>query len=107
MKSMAGFKTKPLGLVAGGLAVLAWGNTPLAQGQSNLIRDGRIGFVVTNFRYALAPDLPAACPQGFSRGPRDVYAATPEGARRPDESDEDYTRRTTAGARKMMLAPNG
>jgi hypothetical protein len=76
---------------------------------TGVFHDGRAGFVVTHFKYALAPDAreSGACPAGLSQGPRDAYAASTEGRRRDGESDQDYTRRNTQGARALMLAPNG
>src|SRR5262245_1123969 len=94
--------TLRVGAVAlGALAVTA---LSVAAGQ-----DDRLGFVITDISYALSSskDATEMCPKGLSLGPRDLFAATPEGKRHEGESDADYTRRLGAGAQAFVTAPNG
>ena len=97
-------------LALGGLAVTALNSAPPASaGPSSPVQEGKLGFVVADISYGLsnAKDAAVMCPKGLSLGPRDIFAATPEGQRRKDESDADYTRRLGAGAQTFMTAPNG
>jgi hypothetical protein len=97
-------------LALGALALMAMNLAPQAAAEpSNLIHDGKLGFVVADISYGLSnsKDAEVMCPNGLSLGPRDIFAATPEGKRRPDESDADYTRRLSAGAQTVMTAPDG
>jgi len=73
------------------------------------IKDGKVGFVVTDFGFALSKDADqtGACPDGWTLGNRELYQATPEGKRREGESDQDYTRRIAAGSQSLAVAPNG
>ena len=82
---------------------------PAAAEPTGLVHEGKLGFVVTDFSYGLSTSRDAAvmCPKGLSLGPRDIFAATPEGQRRKDESDADYTRRLGVGAQPIMTAPTG
>ena len=98
------------GLILSGVALLAAGApTPPATGQPTFVQNGKAGFVVAHFMYALSEDanVTRACPKGMTKGLRDVYAATPEGQRRKEETDEEYTRRINQGARALSNAPNG
>ena len=77
--------------------------------QKEIARNGEIGFVVTEIAYALGPDAKDSgnCPNGMTRGIRDViaaYAKTPAGLRREGETDQLYQRRILVGAH---TAPNG
>lgn len=93
MSSAKTFRYGAAGLVFGGLAVLA--AVAPAQSQSNLIQDGKAGFVIADIEYALT-DLAGselACPDGLSMGAFQAYAATPEGQQREDESDQEYRQR--------------
>lgn len=73
------------------------------------LRDGQAGFVVTDFNYALGPDHAetGACHQGFSKSSEEIYAASPEGQRRPGEDDEQYGERIEDGGRAIAQAPDG
>lgn len=75
----------------------------------DFVRDGRAGFVVSHIAYALGPDAEEAgtCPRGMTRNYHEIYAATPEGRRRPGESDEAYQERLDGGARRLASAPSG
>jgi hypothetical protein len=64
--------------------------------QKEILRSGQMGFVVTEFAYALGPDAATACPAGLSGGVRGMVASlskTPAGLRRPDETQQAYERR--------------
>lgn len=73
------------------------------------VRDGRAGFVVTDFNYALGPDHSetGACKTGFSKSSEEIYAASPEGQRRRGEDDEQYGERIQDGGRTVARAPDG
>ena len=101
-------------LSLGALAVLAggaawWWHASEAEDPGALVRDGEIGFVLTDMRYVAGPhaDEAGTCPEGMSKNLVQIYSATPEGAQRPGESDEAYTQRSEAAARTMASAPDG
>jgi hypothetical protein len=98
-----------VGLVGVILSIARAGGPPAAEFPTTVFQDGKAAFVVTKFKYALAPDASetGACPEGMSTGTRAAFMASPEGKRRDGESDQDYTRRLTQGARALMLAPSG
>jgi hypothetical protein len=78
-----------------------------AELQDQILRDGRMGFVVTEIAYALGPDGDVACPSGMSGGVRGAINAlmkTPAGQRAEDESADRYERRLE---RLVHTAPNG
>jgi len=110
MNAISTIRLSAAALAFGGLAVLAPSLTPqAAPEQSSRIQDGKLGFIVSDISYGLsnAKDAAAMCPKGLSLGPRDLFAATPEGKRRAEESDTDYTKRLAAGGNAFMTAPNG
>jgi hypothetical protein len=70
--------------------------------QSGAIVDGKAGFVVTQFAYALSDDASktGACPNGLTTGYRnigDVMQGHPVLQRRPDETDTGFSQRTSSG----------
>lgn len=75
---------------------------------NEVFRNGEAGFVVTQIRYGLGNDAnDGACPAGLSGGVRGLvasYAKTPEGARKPGETNDAYERRTAIA---VNTAPNG
>lgn len=77
--------------------------------EAPFVRDGKAGFVVSDFAYALSGDAgeTGACPSGTSRNLEEIFAMTPQGKRRKGESDEDYAARLREGARALATAPNG
>lgn len=78
-----------------------------AQGGS-FLRDGEVGFVVTQFAYALGPDSDeSACPAGMSKDVSQIFGTSPEGQRRPGEGDEEYSKRLENGGKAISAAPDG
>jgi hypothetical protein len=73
------------------------------------VKDGKVGFVVTDFGFALSKDAneTGACPDGWTLGNREVFQVTPEGKRRDGETDQEYTRRIGIGSQALSAAPNG
>ncbi len=71
--------------------------------------NGVLGFVVSDIRYALSDDAEetGACPAGMSLTVAEALAQTPEGKRRPGESENDYNRRLWWSANQMMKLENG
>jgi hypothetical protein len=63
------------------------------------------GFVVSHFGMALsrAASETGACPRGMTRGPAEIFAATPQARRRKGESDAEYSRRLEAGAFSVII----
>lgn len=81
----------------------------IALADTTFVRDGRAGFVVSDIKFALAPDAveSGACPGGLSRNLQEVFEATAEGKRKQNESDKAYGDRLQQAARKLGTAPNG
>jgi hypothetical protein len=79
------------------------------QTQAPFIQGGKAGFVISHFEYALSKgaEMPGACPKGLSLTTADIYARTPEGKRRPNETDEQYGKRIDAGARALSRSADG
>ncbi len=77
-------------------ALLAVPNIGDAESQTNLIQDGRAGFVVHAFGSAGARGE-TECPAGRSLGFRQIFEQTPEGQRQESETDEQYTARLFTG----------
>src|SRR5580698_6745421 len=88
-----------VGLSASSLATIA------AAEQTNFILDGQTGFVVSSIGYA-GFQGETLCPNGRSKGYREIFALSPEGQRHEGESDEDFTRRLDQGAQDIS-APKG
>lgn len=77
--------------------------------QKEIVRNGKVGFVVTEFAYALGPDAKdsGACPAGMTGGVRGLVEAlgkTPAGQRQDGENEQTYERRLS---RIVNTAPNG
>lgn len=99
-------------LAVGGVAVVSAGLFalwPRAGATTGLLRDGEVGFVLTEIAYVTGPhaDEAGTCPQGMSQNHVEVYGATPEGARRLGESDQDYSARLEASVQLLGNAPDG
>jgi hypothetical protein len=79
------------------------------QAAPEFVRDGVAGFVVSDFKYALADDAArsGACPRGLSLDMEEIFARTPSGKRRKGESDEAYAGRLRAGSIALSTAPDG
>lgn len=78
-----------------------------AELQKEILRNREMGFVVTEFAYALGPDASEACPAGLSGGVRamtEALSKTAAGQRAPDEKQDAYDRRLS---RLVHTAPNG
>lgn len=78
-----------------------------AELQKEVLRNGHMGFVVTEFAYALGPDAKEACPTGLSGGVRamtEALSKSPTGQRGANEDQESYERRLS---RLAHTAPNG
>lgn len=76
---------------------------------SDAVRDGELGFVLTDIAYIVGPhaDEGGTCPGGMSKNLVEVFSATPEGARRAGESDQEYSDRIEAAGRTLGTAPDG
>jgi hypothetical protein len=73
-----------------------------------LVRDGQVGFVVTQFAYAVGTDgNDVSCPAGMSKNIAEIFGETPEGERTSVETDEAYSKRQEAGGKAMSNAPDG
>lgn len=82
---------------------------PTEEVRSQVFRDGRAGFVVTEIAYALGPDAKdsGACPTGMTGGLSrliEAYAKTPPGQRGIGEAQQSYERRLRAA---VNTAANG
>ncbi|HEY9545095.1 MAG TPA: hypothetical protein VIR56_03755 [Solimonas sp.] len=77
--------------------------------QPEFVRNGTAGFVVSDIRYALAPDADPAkvCPQGFSLNVEQIFAKTAQGKRHRGESDKDYAARLRDGGKLGSTAKTG
>ncbi|MDX2276640.1 MAG: hypothetical protein NW206_14405 [Hyphomonadaceae bacterium] len=73
---------------------------------ASLVREGKLGFIVSSIRYALADDPVAsgACPAGMSANFLETYARQPGAQRRAEESERDFERRSFTEA---MTGPGG
>jgi len=80
-----------------------------AQAEVPFVRDGQAGFVVADIKFALAADAAqsGACPAGMAMNLQEIYALTPEGKRRGGETEDAYSNRLNAAARKLGTAPDG
>lgn len=103
-------------MIAGGgviLAAIAAGayavSADTASAENGFVRGGEAGFVVTRFAYALGPDAEktGSCPTGMSKNVAEIYAATPEGQRRPNEGDEEYGKRMEDGGKAISANARG
>jgi hypothetical protein len=108
MKVMTGLWIAGTTLALAAIAVMASDSGPSTD-QAGLVHNGRVGFIVTDFAFALSKDASetGACPHGWTLGLREQYAATPDGQRHDGESDQDFARRLAAGTQKLATAPNG
>lgn len=88
---------------------LLWSEKGSARDPNALVRDGEIGFVLTDFGYALGPDSEETdfCPDGMSLNLVEAFQMMPEGARRPGETDDGYGKRIEAGGQALAFAPDG
>ncbi|MFV8816416.1 hypothetical protein [Haliea sp. E17] len=77
--------------------------------EPGFVRDGRAGFVVSYIEYALADDFSenGACPAGSPLNLVEIHQLTPQGQRRPGESDEDYLERMQQAARQLGTSADG
>ncbi len=71
-----------------------------AEGQTNLIQDGKIGFVLHQFGGAGTAGE-QVCPDGRSVGYRQQFEQSPEGQRREGETDDEYGARLQRGGMAM------
>ncbi len=80
-----------------------------ARGDAPFLHEGEAGFVISRIAFALPDDAleTGACPQGMAKNVREIFAATEEGKRRPQESDEAYAARLGEGGKPFSTAPNG
>lgn len=108
-----GYLVAGAGVLAAGSALAAAflvtsGGPARAEGGS-FLRDGEAGFVVTQFAYALGKDAgeTGACPNGMSKNVAEIFQETPEGQRRPGESDGDYGDRIDAGGKAISSTADG
>jgi hypothetical protein len=108
MTKLSGIAIARLTLAGMALVALVAPSTA-AENPAMWIQDGKVGFVVTDFGFALSKDADqtGACPDGWTLGNREVYQATPDGKRHDGESEQDYTRRIAIESQKLAVAPNG
>ena len=73
------------------------------------MRDGEAAFVLSHIEFALAEDagVTGACPDGMSKNVSEIFALTPQGKRRPGESDEAYAERLREGGKTLSVGPDG
>lgn len=91
------------------LAVAGYALWPSNGVTSDVVHDGELGFVFTDIAYIVGPhaDEGGTCPDGMSQNVVEVFSATPEGARRAGETDQEYSERIEAGGRALGDAPDG
>ena len=88
----------PAGLIA----------APSQPAEAPFLQDGKAGFVVTEFRYALGAGADnGACPQGLSLNVAEIFAGMPQGKRRRGETEQGYSERLEAGGRMLSTLPDG
>lgn len=92
-------------IVLGSLSWMGINSATEAVGQSTMITDGEMGFVVYAFGNGLARG-PTVCPDGRSLGYQQIYERSPEGQRREGEADAAYAGRVQGGAFRIA-AVNG
>jgi hypothetical protein len=95
------------------LIVVAIGSTSLFMALTGVARSEaqtgsagkQHGFVVSHFGMALslAASETGACPHGLTRGPAEIFAATPEARRRKGEGDTEYSHRLEVGAYSVII----
>jgi hypothetical protein len=80
-----------------------------APAETAFLQNGAAGFVVSDIKYALAPDADesGACPRGMSKNVAEIYALTPNGKRRKGEAEGDYGKRLEKEAGALVKAPDG
>ncbi|WP_239806894.1 hypothetical protein [Croceicoccus hydrothermalis] len=96
-------------IVVGG-AILALASPDRATAEvGSFLRDGKAGFVVTRFAYALGPDAAgtAQCGGGVTLTTEQIYAGSQAGQKRPGESDEAYGQRIKQESRAISSSPSG
>src|SRR3546814_20443961 len=100
-------RLRKLVFTAGAVALMSFHLDAFAQPE--FVRNGTAGFVVSDIRYALAPDADPAkvCPQGFSLNVEQIFAKTAQGKRHRGESDKDYAARLRDGGKLGSTAKTG
>src|SRR3546814_12341179 len=100
-------RLRKLVFTAGAVALMSFHLDAFAQPE--FVRNGTAGFVVSDIRYALAPDADPAkvCPQGFSLNVEQIFAKTAQGKRHRGESDTDYAARLRDGGKLGSTAKTG
>ena len=80
-----------------------------AHAETPFLQNGAAGFVVSDIKYALAPDADksGACPRGMSKNVAEIYAMTPNGKRRKGEAEGDYGKRLEQEAGALVKSPDG
>lgn len=73
------------------------------------VRNGVAGFVISDFKFALGPDAKDAgtCPAGMTMSLQEIFASTPGGQQRKDESDENYGLRVKRGVTQISTSATG
>ena len=106
-RMMTGIHGLPIGMVLTGL--LLSGQACLAAVELPFVSAGKAGFVLSHIEYGLssAEAEADACPNGLSLNVEDIFAQTPEGKRKPQESDAAYAERLKQGGRAFSNAPDG
>jgi hypothetical protein len=80
-----------------------------AHAESQFLKNGAAGFVVSDIKYALAPDADksGACPRGMSKNVVEIYGMTPNGKRRKGETEGDFSKRLEREAGELVKASDG
>jgi hypothetical protein len=70
---------------------------------------GKLGFVVTNIRYAVAPDAAetGACPNGLSGNIASKFKEHPDWQKLPEETGEQFSRRIIGKSFALNTSPAG
>ncbi|WP_317932273.1 hypothetical protein [Halioxenophilus sp. WMMB6] len=78
-------------------------NSAAAALETPFWRDGKIDFVFSEFKFALATEMNVqdACPKGTSLNLAEIYAQTAAGKRQQNESEGDYGKRLQQAAAEL------
>lgn len=96
-------------LLIGLIALLLPAQKSLGALPAPFISEGRAGFVVSHLDFGLtsATAEAGACPAGLSLNVEEIFARTPEGKRRQQESDAAYAARLRQGGNTFSTAADG
>jgi len=80
-----------------------------AHASNDFLRNGVMGMVISHIEFALAPNanLASNCPNGMTLNLQEIYANTPAGKRREDETDQEYLKRLSSAGKKLGRSEDG